>query len=178
MHLCIFAVFGSTLRITLGRIFGHDCEFPQAVNDFISHLSTCVTASGTTRQRGGTLFFDLPANVLGSFFLGILTLMNQDVPPIPWLRPGHELQGDAGMHSGIQVAFCRSLTTFASWNTQMIVMVVERGAFLVAAQALIFCLEEEEEDKMMRLMLMALKTGLAGNILTVSSFLLKQLVGI
>jgi len=130
MHLCIFAVFGSALRIMLGRIFGRDCEFPDAVNDFISHLSTCVTASGTTEQTGGALFLDLPANIVGSFAMGVLTPINHDIPPIPWLKPDHRLQDNAGLHFGIRVAFCGSLTTFASWNTQMIVMMVGRGTVL------------------------------------------------
>jgi len=130
IHLCVFAVFGSSLRITLGRIFGRDCEFPNEVHDFISHLSTCVTASGTTEQRGGALFLDLPANVLGSFFMGVLTPVNQKIPPIPWLETDHRLQGNAPMHFGVRVAFCGSLTTFASWNTQMIVMMAGKGTKL------------------------------------------------
>jgi len=137
-YLCIFSLFGMIVRIYLGRIFGVDCEFPELVTDFISPLSTCVTASGRTDQRGGALFSDLPANVLGSFFMGILATEEKGVLPIPWLNGDHQLQSNTAIHSGLQVAFCGSITTFASWNTQMIVMMV--GSYTTVGMQLVSAL--------------------------------------
>jgi len=120
--LLVYSVFGTTCRVFLGRFFGKDCENPDTVNDFISHIYLCVTASGITNQRGGALFLDLPANILGSFIMGILTPLNKDIPAIPWLKASHWRQTNTGIHLALRTAFCGSLTTFASWNTQMVVM--------------------------------------------------------
>jgi len=120
--LLVYSVFGTTCRVFLGRIFGKDCENPDTINDFISHIYLCVTASGKTNQRGGALFLDLPANILGSFIMGILTPLNKDIPAIPWLKASHWRQTNIGIHLALRTAFCGSLTTFASWNTQMVVM--------------------------------------------------------
>jgi len=120
--LLVYSVFGTTCRVFLGRIFGKDCENPDTINDFISHIYLCVTASGKTNQRGGALFLDLPANILGSFIMGILTPLNKDIPAIPWLKASHWRQTNTGIHLALRTAFCGSLTTFASWNTQMVVM--------------------------------------------------------
>jgi len=42
--------------------------------------------------------------------------------PIPWLRPDHPLQHNLFFHAALKTGFCGALTTFASWNTQMVVM--------------------------------------------------------
>ena len=124
LYLAAFAIIGSSLRIYLGRIFGYDCEFPPEQTDYLSPLSTCVTATGLTEQRGGALFTDLPANMLGSLLMGILTPVDKDMPVLPWLKADHRLQDSTALHISLRVAFCGSLTTFASWNTQMVVMMV------------------------------------------------------
>jgi len=43
---------------------------------------------------------------------------------MPWLKPNHILQSNTRMHVALQTALCGSLTTFASWNSQMVVMLV------------------------------------------------------
>jgi fluoride ion exporter CrcB/FEX len=124
IFLGIFAVFGSTLRIYLARIFGLDCDIPPPQHDYLTPLSTCVTATGLTGQRGGALFVDLPANMLGSFIMGIMNSDREDIAALPWLGSDHRLQNHSGIHQSIRVAFCGSLTTFASWNTQMVTMMM------------------------------------------------------
>lgn len=121
-YLATFAIFGAVIRVYLGRFFGLDCEFPEdAVHDF--PLRLCVTASGRSSQRGGAVFSDLPANMIGSFIMGLLTSLKPDVwPAFPWLHRDHPLQRNDALHFGIQTGMCGSLTTFASWNTQLIVM--------------------------------------------------------
>jgi fluoride ion exporter CrcB/FEX len=124
IFLSIFAVFGSTLRMYLARIFGLDCDIPPPEHDYLAPLSTCVTATGFTEQRGGALFVDLPANMIGSFIMGIMNADNEDIATLPWLNSDHRLQNVSSIHQSIRVAFCGSLTTFASWNTQMVTMMI------------------------------------------------------
>jgi len=41
---------------------------------------------------------------------------------LPWLHRDHPLQRDEVFHASLGTGFCGCLTTFASWNTQMVVM--------------------------------------------------------
>ena len=127
MYLSAFSMLGSIFRVFLARFFGEDCE-RRAVDDFLSPIFTkvCVTASGRTLQTGGALFIDLPANMIGSFVIGLIT-----PPPgtdhklrIPWLLKDNPIQRDDLLYNAFSLGFCGSLTTFASWNSQMIVMMV------------------------------------------------------
>lgn len=123
-YMSTYACFGTIIRIFLERLFGYDCEF-RSTNDWLSPLSyqICVTASGMTEQRGGALFVALPANVVGSFILGVLTVLKPSVwPPIPWLKADHPLQSHDALHAAIKTGMCGSLTTFSSWNSQMVIM--------------------------------------------------------
>ena len=111
IYLGTFAVFGATIRVYVGRFFGADCELDN-VHDFATPLAKhiCVTASGTTEQTGGAFFLDLPANMLGSFIMGLLTTLQQ-WPPIPWLRSDHPLQNHDSLHVAMKTGMCGSLTT-------------------------------------------------------------------
>lgn len=129
--LSIFAVFGSTLRIYLARIFGLDCEFPPPDNgNYLKPISTCLTASGLSDQSGGALFIDLPANMIGSFLMGLMTPDDDEIAALPWLGRHHRLQQHINLHHSLRIAFCGSLTTFASWNTQMVTMIIGAEASL------------------------------------------------
>mmetsp|Transcript_1726 Transcript_1726/g.3939 ORF Transcript_1726/g.3939 Transcript_1726/m.3939 type:complete len:636 (-) Transcript_1726:923-2830(-) len=119
------------------------------VEDFLTPLSKniCVTAGGKTSQTGGALFYELPSNMLGCFVMGMITPPSPSSPPptssssssrrhrsgtkqqqqqqqtrVPWFHSSHPLQDDEVYHSSIGTGFCGCLTTFASWNTQMVVM--------------------------------------------------------
>jgi len=135
-YLYSFAVLGTTLRMFFSRFFGEDCENPGYINDFLSPLSEkiCVTASGLTMQHGGAMFIDLPANMLGSFFMGLVSSLNpvsgRPGGNLPWLRKDHPLQKHEGIYHAIKVGFCGSLTTFSSWNSQMVVMLDGTGTEL------------------------------------------------
>lgn len=138
-YISVSAILGSTARIFLGRIFGMDCEL-RATDDFMSRLSSkvCVTNGGRTAQTGGALFFDFPANVLGSFIMGAITpRLDEQRARLPWLRRDHPLQRDDVFYASLGVGFCGCLTTFASWNTQMVVMLdgtyCELGSQVVSA---------------------------------------------
>mmetsp|Transcript_1728 Transcript_1728/g.3953 ORF Transcript_1728/g.3953 Transcript_1728/m.3953 type:complete len:623 (-) Transcript_1728:937-2805(-) len=119
------------------------------VEDFLTPLSKniCVTTGGKTSQTGGALFYELPSNMLGCFVMGMITPPSPSSPPptssssssrrhrsgtkqqqqqqqtrVPWFHSSHPLQDDEVYHSSIGTGFCGCLTTFASWNTQMVVM--------------------------------------------------------
>jgi fluoride ion exporter CrcB/FEX len=124
LYLSAFAMLGSLIRILLGHLFGGDCDSSgDAIKD-MQMVSLCVTTSGRTMQRGGALFLDLPANMVGSFFMGLFTPSEKSIPSLPWLKANHRLQHHTPIHISLRTAFCGSLTTFASWNTQMVVMMV------------------------------------------------------
>jgi fluoride ion exporter CrcB/FEX len=123
VYLSVFSSFGSIIRIFAGRLFGLDCEF-QSTQDWLSPFSQqiCITSSGMSTQRGGALFTDLPANMLGSFIIGVLTVLEPSWPALPWLEADHPLQEHEILHVAIKVGMCGSLTTFSSWNSQMVAM--------------------------------------------------------
>ncbi|CAB9520442.1 expressed unknown protein [Seminavis robusta] len=127
-YLYSFAILGTVIRVYMGRLFGGDCEHPGVYTDWLSPLSQkiCVTNSGETTQTGGALFLDLPANILGSFVMGLVSSLNPEGgrkgSKLPWLHNEHPLQKHEGIHHAIKVGLCGSLTTFASWNSQMIIM--------------------------------------------------------
>mmetsp|Transcript_25435 Transcript_25435/g.37573 ORF Transcript_25435/g.37573 Transcript_25435/m.37573 type:complete len:465 (+) Transcript_25435:1-1395(+) len=124
LYLSVFASFGTLIRILVGRLFGFDCERINPINDWLTPMSKhiCVTSSGMTSRYGGALFTDLPANMLGSFIMGLLTTLDHGAQPLPWLPAGHSLQKHTILHVSMKTGMCGSLTTFASWNSQMVAM--------------------------------------------------------
>eukprot|EP00978_Attheya_sp_CCMP212_P035463 scaffold154462_cov58-Attheya_sp.AAC.3 len=132
LYLSTFAIFGSTVRSYVGRFFGYDCEFPLQINDFLTPLTKhiCVTASGVSEQTGGALFVDLPANLLGCFIMGLISSQCFDHRqgghtvwlPLPWLKETHRLQRHDAFLVALRTGFAGSITTFASWNAQMVIM--------------------------------------------------------
>lgn len=71
LYISTFAIIGTVLRSYIGRFFGLDCIRDELDDDthtdFLTPLSRhiCITSDGKT-QRGGAIFIDLPANMLGS----------------------------------------------------------------------------------------------------------------
>ena len=122
--LSIFSILGALLRILLGQLFGQACHSGR------SGWAPCVTDPGST-SAGGALFVDLPANMLGCFIMGILVKADGHLGmpvdmPVACLKRTSPLQKWTITHLGVRTGFCGSLTTFASWNTQMVVMIVGR----------------------------------------------------
>ena len=130
-HISASAIVGGSFRAFLSRFFGGDCEDGD-VNDFLTPLSNriCVTAGGRTMQTGGALFRDMPANFLGCFIMGFISPLDlKKTSRIPWHHQHHPLQQDHVFHTGLGVGLCGCLTTFASWNSQMVVMMVRMVEF-------------------------------------------------
>jgi fluoride ion exporter CrcB/FEX len=114
LYISLFATFGAVIRIYMGRFFGLDCERgTNEFDDFLTPLSSeiCVTASGKTDQTGGAFFSDLPSNILGSFFIGVLSPAIASGHPIPWFRKDHRLQHHEAFHTALKVGLCGCLTT-------------------------------------------------------------------
>ena len=113
-HIATWAILGTILRVYIGRIFGQDCENQASgtQEDFWEASHICITSSGETSRRGGTLFIDLPANILGSFIMGLLSASKDH--PIPWFPENHHLQRHASWHKGLTTGFCGCLTTCKS----------------------------------------------------------------
>jgi hypothetical protein len=70
-YIATFAIIGTVSRLYIGRFFGLDCirheQNDDAHTDFLFPLTShiCITSDGKT-QRGGAIFIDLPANMIGS----------------------------------------------------------------------------------------------------------------
>eukprot|EP00878_Enallax_costatus_P033913 GHUV01037496.1.p1 GENE.GHUV01037496.1~~GHUV01037496.1.p1 ORF type:complete len:488 (+),score=100.34 GHUV01037496.1:242-1705(+) len=124
LHLVAWAQIGVILRVYLGLLFGSACGQ--------LGWAPCVTSPGT--RNGGAVFTDLPANVLGSFLMGLF--VSSDVlssslkhtltveAPLAMAPVNSPLQAHLPFQVGLRTGLCGSLTTFASWNLQMVIMLV------------------------------------------------------
>lgn len=137
VYLSLFSVIGFTIRVFFGRFFGGDCssyESGTIIDDSLWPVShqVCITTDGRTAQYGGALFIDLPANIIGCLIMGYFTShpSYKYWPAFPCLSHDHPWQNDASLHVGIRTGLCGSITTFSSWNTQMIVMMDGTGLVL------------------------------------------------
>ena len=129
LYLSAFSIFGSSIRVLLNQFFGAGCENADDIKGIVPGF--CVTSTGRTIQVGGALFVDLPANILGCFIMGLMTSLKPDIwPALPWFHHNHPLQQHDAYHVGIRTGLCGSITTFASWNAQMIVMLDGTGTVL------------------------------------------------
>jgi len=131
-YLGIGAILGTLLRMTLAQVFGEECANPGTVGWIADDSALCVTKDGETSLNGGIIFADLPANVLGSFIMGLMQDgKNLDLAvhaPVAWLSPKNSFQSYDIFHLAIKTGFCGSLTTFSSWNSEMVVMMLGEEA--------------------------------------------------
>lgn len=141
LYLSIFASFGAFLRIILAQLFGEECKNPGTIGWLKAGQPLCVTADGETSISGGIIFADFPANLLGSFIMGFMQSTDtMDLPktlPIAWLHENHPFQSYHIIHLAIKTGFCGSLTTFSSWNSEMVMMLLgedsDRGSLFFRA---------------------------------------------
>lgn len=112
--------------MVIAQLFGEECANPGSVGWLAASSPLCVTADGSATQSGGIVFADLPSNILGSFLMGIFqdgVILNLAVPlTIAWVNPHHKFQSMTILHTAFKTGFCGSLTTFSSWNAEMVVM--------------------------------------------------------
>jgi len=127
-YLGVAAMLGTLLRLILAQLFGQACQNPGTIGWIADDAVLCVTASGETSQQGGIIFADLPANLLGSFLMGLFqdgSSLNLAIGvPLAFLSPSHFLQAYTVFHLAFKTGFCGSLTTFSGWNSEMVIMLV------------------------------------------------------
>jgi fluoride ion exporter CrcB/FEX len=131
-YLSAAAITGALLRIMLAQLFGEECKNPGTVGWLKASSPLCVTAEGHAEHvGGGVIFADLPANLLGCFFMGLMQdgkTLGLAIPvPVAWLSPLSDFQSMTLIHFAIKTGFCGSLTTFSSWNSEMIVLMFGSG---------------------------------------------------
>lgn len=126
LHLSAYAQLGVLTRVYIGKLFGGACSSPGRWQ-----WAPCVSSPGLTRP-GGVFFTDFPANVVGSFLIGILSSGSvlQSVYPrvegaedhvatqLLFLPSRSPLQSHSALHVGLRTGYCGSLTTLSSWISQ------------------------------------------------------------
>ncbi len=126
ISLAFFSYLGQFSRYFIEHIFGKACHQPQLVG-WDPKWSTCTSSPGTTESMGGAFFTDLPTNIIGCFLMGLLVSGDGESIsvnlPMAGLPRNHFFQNWVVTHVGLRTGFCGALTTFASWNTQMVVMI-------------------------------------------------------
>lgn len=132
MLMSIFSIIGAVLRVFIAQFFGEECKNPGTVGWLKASQPLCVTANGEATLEGGIIFADLPANLLGSFIMGMMQSTDILGYPkycaIPWLNKDHKFQFWSDWHLAIKTGFCGSLTTYSAWNSEMVVMLFGTGA--------------------------------------------------
>lgn len=132
MYMSVFAVLGAFFRVVLAQLFGEECANPGTVGWLAASSPLCVTADGSAEREGGIIFADLPANIIGCFFMGMMqttaTMGLAVHVPIAWTAPDSWFQKWDILHLAIRTGFCGSLTTFSSWNSAMVVMIFGTGS--------------------------------------------------
>jgi len=129
--LSVAAMVGCFFRIVLAQLFGEECANPGTVGWLAAGSPLCVTAGGNADVQGGIVFADLPANLLGSFIMGMM----QPAPAlglpidasIAWAAPDSSFQYWDIFHLAIRSGFCGSLTTYSSWNSEMVIIMFGTG---------------------------------------------------
>lgn len=130
--VALFALLGTLSRMELADWLGETCSSSPWVGWLASSDPLCFSSDGIYRM-GSIFFADFGANMIGCFLMGLLAsaaslgwLLQASSPlalasPQSWLQRQHALQ--VGLRSG----FCGTLTTFSSWNSQMVVMIFGTG---------------------------------------------------
>jgi CrcB protein len=125
-YLSMAAILGVLVRMITAQFFGEECANPGTVGWLAASSPLCVTADGSATQSGGIVFADLPSNIIGCFFMGMFqdgAVLQLAVPlTIAWVSPFHSFQSMTILHTAFKTGFCGSLTTFSSWNAEMVVM--------------------------------------------------------
>ena len=138
ISLSLFSYMGEFLRYFTEELFGLACHDPGSVGWNLTGWAPCTTAPGTTDATGGALFTDLPANMLGCFIMGLVVSGDGESVsivdlPVAMLPRNNRFQQWTITHVGIRTGFCGALTTFASWNTQMITMICGGDATMIGS---------------------------------------------
>ncbi|KAL3137658.1 hypothetical protein ABBQ38_004932 [Trebouxia sp. C0009 RCD-2024] len=119
LQLCFWSELGVLTRIYLGRLFNDGCG---------DGWGLCLTSQSTRDKQYGAEFVDLPANMLGCFFMGFLSAASslglRSRKNLAFL-PAHScLQNEKELLVGLRTGYCGSLTTFASWELSLLQLLI------------------------------------------------------
>ena len=119
LQLCLWSELGVLTRIYLGRLFNDGCG---------NGWGLCLTSQSTRDKQYGAVFFDLPANMLGCFFMGFLSTASvlglKSVKSLAFLPASSCLQDEKQLQVGLRTGYCGSLTTFASWEVSLLQLLI------------------------------------------------------
>lgn len=119
LQLCLWSELGVLTRIYLGRLFNDGCA---------GGWGLCLTSQSTRDKQYGGEFFDLPANMLGCFFMGFLSTASalglKSKKSLAFLPHNNWLQNEKEIQVGLRTGYCGSLTTFASWELSLLQLLI------------------------------------------------------
>ena len=128
VHLFLWGQLGVLVRLYLDKLFMDGCS---------GRWGLCLVSGGNTSTHYSSYFSDLVPNMLGCFVIGFLsnhqTLGIKSSKPLGFLGSNHVFQQLSSLHVGLRVGFCGCLTTFSSWELQMVTMIIG-GARIVSGQ--------------------------------------------
>lgn len=119
LQLCLWSELGVLTRIYLDRLFNDGCD---------DGWGLCLTSDKTAAKQYGAEFFDLPANMLGCFVMGLLStgavLGLKSKKSLAVLPASHHFQDEKELQVGLRTGYCGSLTTFASWELSLLQLLI------------------------------------------------------
>lgn len=119
LQLCLWSELGVLTRIYVDRLFNDGCD---------DGWGLCLTSDRTSAKQYGAQFFDLPANMLGCFVMGLLSTSNvlglKTKKNLAIMPSSHGFQGDKELQLGLRTGYCGSLTTFASWELSLLQLLI------------------------------------------------------
>ena len=119
LQLCLWSELGVLTRIYLDRLFNDGCG---------NGWGVCLTSQATRDKQYGAQFFDLPANMLGCFFMGFLSTASvlglASKKSLTFLPASSRLQNEEELQVGLRTGYCGSLTTFASWELALVQLLI------------------------------------------------------
>ena len=120
LQLALWSELGVLTRIYVDRLFNDGCS---------DGWGLCLTSERSTDKHYGAQFYDLPANMLGCFVMGLLSTgsvlgLKHSKKTLAVLPESHRLQGDKELQVGLRTGYCGSLTTFASWELSLLQLLI------------------------------------------------------
>lgn len=120
IHLAAWAQIGVIIRAFLGKLLELGCGGNQ--------WGPCLA--------GGVYFKDLPANMLGSFIIGLVGTSDMlgiaDHRAVGLLPADHMWQANIPLQTGVRTGLCGSITTFSSWMLETMTTAIQNNLWMNA----------------------------------------------
>ncbi|KAL6777873.1 hypothetical protein ACKKBG_A16015 [Auxenochlorella protothecoides x Auxenochlorella symbiontica] len=123
-HLALWAQLGVLTRIFFSKFFVLGCS---------GQWGPCLT--------GGTYYGSLPPNLLGSMIMGALVSSSvvglSTSKEVTLLPASHPWQKNIPLHIGLRTGYCGSLTTFGTWQVELMTEAISLNQWVNAIMAYI-----------------------------------------